>query len=101
MLPRKSSGDRVIGLAPMMCRLWSLIRDPHGRIWTKEVTASWDAALADNSSLREAFLRAVQQEVPQRLGVACGEGLIDIPGFYDAIDWSRLATSALALHFPP
>eukprot|EP00959_Pyramimonas_sp_CCMP1952_P243298 5085645-Pyramimonas_sp.AAC.1 len=77
MLPKKSTGDRIIGIAPMICRLWSLIREPHVRMWTKEVTASWGAAIAGNSSLRQAFPRAIHQEVPQHFGVACGEGLID------------------------
>eukprot|EP00959_Pyramimonas_sp_CCMP1952_P376284 7881781-Pyramimonas_sp.AAC.1 len=27
LLPKKSSGDRVIGLLPIFCRIWSLVRD--------------------------------------------------------------------------
>eukprot|EP00959_Pyramimonas_sp_CCMP1952_P403853 8462527-Pyramimonas_sp.AAC.1 len=62
MLPKKSTGDRIIGLAPLLGRLWSLTREPLARDWSAETEEGWDAAAAGNSSLREAYLRAVQEE---------------------------------------
>eukprot|EP00959_Pyramimonas_sp_CCMP1952_P222855 4659039-Pyramimonas_sp.AAC.1 len=61
----------------------------------------WDAAARGNSSLREAFTRVLQQEVPHHLGVTTGVALVDTQSFYGSIEWPTLAPSALALDFPP
>eukprot|EP00959_Pyramimonas_sp_CCMP1952_P431307 9033216-Pyramimonas_sp.AAC.1 len=63
LLAEKSGGDRVIGLIAMPCRVWSLAREPCAREWSASLTASWDAAIAGNSALREAYLRALESEV--------------------------------------
>eukprot|EP00959_Pyramimonas_sp_CCMP1952_P013939 294860-Pyramimonas_sp.AAC.1 len=36
LLPKKSSGDRVIGILPMFCRLWSLARDDLSKQWSRD-----------------------------------------------------------------
>eukprot|EP00959_Pyramimonas_sp_CCMP1952_P268994 5624315-Pyramimonas_sp.AAC.1 len=69
----------------MVGRLWSLIREPYVRSWSASAEAHWDAAIRGNSSLREAFVRVLQQEVSHHLGVATGEALVDIQSFYDSI----------------
>eukprot|EP00959_Pyramimonas_sp_CCMP1952_P333677 6987959-Pyramimonas_sp.AAC.1 len=78
LLPKKSNGDRIIGLVSMVGRLWSLIRKPYVRSWSASAEAHWDAAVRGNSSLREAFVRVLQQEVSHHLGAATGEALVDI-----------------------
>eukprot|EP00959_Pyramimonas_sp_CCMP1952_P196134 4100583-Pyramimonas_sp.AAC.1 len=62
MLPKKVQGDRIIGLVPLLGRLWSLIREPLVRGWSAETEERWDAAARGNSSVREAHLRAIQGE---------------------------------------
>eukprot|EP00959_Pyramimonas_sp_CCMP1952_P173558 3626697-Pyramimonas_sp.AAC.1 len=101
VLPKKSAGDSIIGLVSMVGRLWSLIREPLVRQWSSDTEASWDAAVRGNSSLREAFVRALQQEVPHHLGIAVGEGLVDIKSFYDSIEWPGLVLCSPNLSFPP
>eukprot|EP00959_Pyramimonas_sp_CCMP1952_P085705 1792836-Pyramimonas_sp.AAC.1 len=85
----------------MVGRLWSLIREPLVRQWSSDTEACWDAAVRGNPSLREAFARALQQEVPHHLGIAVGEGLVDIKSFYDSIEWPGLVLCSLNLSFPP
>eukprot|EP00959_Pyramimonas_sp_CCMP1952_P314323 6579977-Pyramimonas_sp.AAC.1 len=62
MIPKKYTGDRIIGLAPLLGRLWSLIGEPLVRDWSAETGEGRGAAAAGNSRLREAYLRAVQEE---------------------------------------
>eukprot|EP00959_Pyramimonas_sp_CCMP1952_P134833 2821573-Pyramimonas_sp.AAC.1 len=62
MLTKKVSGDRIIGLVAMFGRVWSMIREPLVRTWSTSAEQQWDAAIRGNSSLREAFVRAVQEE---------------------------------------
>eukprot|EP00959_Pyramimonas_sp_CCMP1952_P114766 2399296-Pyramimonas_sp.AAC.1 len=68
LLANKSGGDRVIGLIAMLCRVWSLAREPCAREWSASLTSSWDAAIAGNSALREAYLRVLESEVAVQLG---------------------------------
>eukprot|EP00959_Pyramimonas_sp_CCMP1952_P267898 5601173-Pyramimonas_sp.AAC.1 len=65
----------------MIGRLWSLIREPLVRQWGSDTEAPWGAAVRGDPSLREAFVGALQQEVPHHLGIAVGEGLVDISRF--------------------
>jgi hypothetical protein len=69
LLPKKVSGDRVIGLVSFLGRLWSLIREGHVRQWCNLVEADWDAAIGGNAPLREGFHRTLQEEVAGVLGV--------------------------------
>eukprot|EP00959_Pyramimonas_sp_CCMP1952_P199228 4167277-Pyramimonas_sp.AAC.1 len=62
LLPKGTSGDRIIGLAPLLGRLRPPIREPLVRDWPAEIEGGWDAAISGGSSLREAYLRAVQEE---------------------------------------
>eukprot|EP00959_Pyramimonas_sp_CCMP1952_P086519 1809726-Pyramimonas_sp.AAC.1 len=57
LLPKKAQGDRVIGILCMVCRIWSMIREDIMKPWTIDSSESWDAALAGNAALREAFLK--------------------------------------------
>eukprot|EP00959_Pyramimonas_sp_CCMP1952_P013313 280862-Pyramimonas_sp.AAC.1 len=61
----------------------------------------WDAAVAGNNALREAFVRALEDEVHARLQIPSGHTLWDIASFYDSIEFHPLAECALGKGFPP
>eukprot|EP00959_Pyramimonas_sp_CCMP1952_P237419 4961860-Pyramimonas_sp.AAC.1 len=63
--------------------------------------AHWDAAVAGNSALREAFVRALEDEVHTRLQIPRGHALWDIASFYVSIEFQPLAECALEKGFPP
>eukprot|EP00959_Pyramimonas_sp_CCMP1952_P037855 792334-Pyramimonas_sp.AAC.1 len=90
LLPKKMNGDRAIGLASFLGRVWSLIREGHVRQRRNLVEAEWDAAIAGNASPREGFHRTLQEEVAGALGTPHGHGLMDVQGFYDSIEWGIL-----------
>eukprot|EP00959_Pyramimonas_sp_CCMP1952_P103458 2163664-Pyramimonas_sp.AAC.1 len=56
LLPKKSGGDRVIGLLTMLTRVWSLAREEDVRSWSSSAEPALGAAVRGNSALREAFL---------------------------------------------
>eukprot|EP00959_Pyramimonas_sp_CCMP1952_P423947 8880214-Pyramimonas_sp.AAC.1 len=63
LLPKKAEGQlRVIGLICALCRAWSLAREPVVQAWAQAEQPSWDAAVRGNSSLKEAFMRALDDE---------------------------------------
>eukprot|EP00959_Pyramimonas_sp_CCMP1952_P244608 5113125-Pyramimonas_sp.AAC.1 len=62
LLPKKVSGDRVIGLISMLSRVWSMSREPWVRSWSSRSEPHWDAAVRSNSSLGEAFRRVLDEE---------------------------------------
>ena len=66
----------------------------------KSTPTDWDAAIAGNSALQEAFMKAVDHEMFHRLGAAHGCAVLDIKSFYDHIRWTRLAGAAVDLGFP-
>eukprot|EP00959_Pyramimonas_sp_CCMP1952_P425919 8921177-Pyramimonas_sp.AAC.1 len=67
----------VIGLLPLIARLWSQAREPWVRTWSQDCEAPWDAAIRGNAALQEVFLRLEDEEMATRLGVAHGRGLLD------------------------
>eukprot|EP00959_Pyramimonas_sp_CCMP1952_P326500 6834469-Pyramimonas_sp.AAC.1 len=75
----------------MSGRLWSLIGEPHVQDWSKNHTEAWDAAVAGNSCLREAYLRAIDEELAHTMGMNYGHALTDVQEFYDSIPWHLLA----------
>eukprot|EP00959_Pyramimonas_sp_CCMP1952_P095115 1989012-Pyramimonas_sp.AAC.1 len=63
LLPLKAEGQfRVIGLIRVLCRVWSLAREPVVQSWAQADQPGWDAAVRGNSSLKEAFMRALDDE---------------------------------------
>eukprot|EP00959_Pyramimonas_sp_CCMP1952_P092039 1926477-Pyramimonas_sp.AAC.1 len=72
-----------------------MVREDAMREWSRRTAPAWDAAVAGNSSLREAFARAVSEESFAALGVSYGHGLVDIQKFYDSMPWAGLARAAL------
>eukprot|EP00959_Pyramimonas_sp_CCMP1952_P396882 8315692-Pyramimonas_sp.AAC.1 len=62
----------------MFSRTWSRAREDDVRSWSQDSEPAWDAAVAGNSALREAFARALKGEAMHNLGIAFGEGLVDI-----------------------
>eukprot|EP00959_Pyramimonas_sp_CCMP1952_P425852 8919888-Pyramimonas_sp.AAC.1 len=85
----------------MIARIWSLAREPHVKTWVSESEPMWDAAIQGNAALREAFLRACEEEVSGALGIPTGHGILDIQGFYDSMEWLLLVPTALRLGYPP
>eukprot|EP00959_Pyramimonas_sp_CCMP1952_P138166 2891982-Pyramimonas_sp.AAC.1 len=85
----------------MLCRVWSLAREPHAKAWTMETSPSWDAAIIGNSALGEAFVRALDCELAVKLGGTMGTSILDIKSFYDHIRRPKLLSAALRLNFPP
>eukprot|EP00959_Pyramimonas_sp_CCMP1952_P157716 3297835-Pyramimonas_sp.AAC.1 len=67
LIPKKSVGDRAIGLVSMLGRLWSMAREPVVRSWSKQSAQHWDAAVAGNSFLMEAYLRAIDEELAHEM----------------------------------
>eukprot|EP00959_Pyramimonas_sp_CCMP1952_P118862 2485054-Pyramimonas_sp.AAC.1 len=49
LLPKKASGDRIIGLISMLGRVRSKAREPWAQQWTADAEPSWDAAVKGNS----------------------------------------------------
>eukprot|EP00959_Pyramimonas_sp_CCMP1952_P079941 1671381-Pyramimonas_sp.AAC.1 len=86
MLPKKSPGNRVIGLTHMICRIWSLSREPLIREWASAGQPDWEAAIAGNSALREPHLRALDEELFTKMKASHGHGLSDIQSFYDEME---------------
>ena len=62
LLPKKSSGDRIIGLVCLLCRVWPMIREPIVKSLSRDSCPSWDAAIEGNSALKETFMRALDEE---------------------------------------
>eukprot|EP00959_Pyramimonas_sp_CCMP1952_P148013 3097393-Pyramimonas_sp.AAC.1 len=102
LLGKKSGGDRVIGLIAMLCRVWSMAREVQMKEWSalQAETDHWDAAIAGNCALREAFVRALQDEVHSRLDIPHGQTVVDIASFYDSIEWEPLTLCAMRKGFP-
>eukprot|EP00959_Pyramimonas_sp_CCMP1952_P292368 6114640-Pyramimonas_sp.AAC.1 len=100
MRAKKDNGDRIIGLLPEIARMWSMCREDTAREWNLECSAPWDAAVRGNSAPREAYERALQEEISALVQVPQGRGLLDISQFYDSIDWIDLGREALDLDFP-
>ena len=101
MIPKKTAGDRAIGLVSLLGRLWSLTRGPTAKSWTTESACHWDAAPPGNSCLQEAFLRALGEELAHAMGVKYGRGMLNVETFYDSISWDLLVAAAMRLQFPP
>eukprot|EP00959_Pyramimonas_sp_CCMP1952_P292279 6112776-Pyramimonas_sp.AAC.1 len=45
-------------------------------------------------------MRVCEEEVSGTLGIPTGHGLLDIQGFYDAMEWFLLIPAAIRLGFP-
>eukprot|EP00959_Pyramimonas_sp_CCMP1952_P107574 2248968-Pyramimonas_sp.AAC.1 len=101
LLPKKAEGHfRVIGLICALCRVWSLAREPVVQARAQAEQPSWGAAVRGNSSLEEAFMRALDDELFTRLKLAKGYALADIQSFYDMMEWSTLVKGAFRYGFP-
>eukprot|EP00959_Pyramimonas_sp_CCMP1952_P417786 8752985-Pyramimonas_sp.AAC.1 len=100
MRAKKDGGDRIIGLLPEVARLWSMCREDAVQEWNKDCFAHWGAAAKGNSALREAYQRALQEELAAYVQVPQAHGLLDVAQFYDSIDWCRLGEEAMEVDFP-
>eukprot|EP00959_Pyramimonas_sp_CCMP1952_P350326 7339700-Pyramimonas_sp.AAC.1 len=75
--PKKAGGDIIISLLPIVCRLYTLIREPYTKCWSADTATEWDAAVAGNSAFQEACYKAVDRELIVKLGVSNGCALLD------------------------
>eukprot|EP00959_Pyramimonas_sp_CCMP1952_P267152 5585455-Pyramimonas_sp.AAC.1 len=78
MRAKKDNGDRIIGLSPEIARLWSMCREDTVREWNLECSAPCAAAVRGNSALKEAYERALQDEISALVQVPQGHWLLDI-----------------------
>eukprot|EP00959_Pyramimonas_sp_CCMP1952_P204925 4285097-Pyramimonas_sp.AAC.1 len=78
-----------------------MAREDLVRDWVADQDDYWDAAIAGNSALREAFIRALEDEVQTALRLPHGQAVLDVEAFYDGIEMASLASCALKTGFPP
>eukprot|EP00959_Pyramimonas_sp_CCMP1952_P156394 3270716-Pyramimonas_sp.AAC.1 len=100
MRAKKGGGDRIIGISPGIARLWSMCREDAVQEWNKECFAHWGAAAKGNSALREAYQRALHEELAAHVQTSQAHGLLDVAQFYGSIEWCRLGEEALEVDFP-
>eukprot|EP00959_Pyramimonas_sp_CCMP1952_P271673 5679884-Pyramimonas_sp.AAC.1 len=62
----------------MLGRLWSHVREPIVRQWSAQEEQAWDAAVAGNSCLQEAYLRAIDEELAAWMQLQFGHNLVDV-----------------------
>eukprot|EP00959_Pyramimonas_sp_CCMP1952_P277210 5795424-Pyramimonas_sp.AAC.1 len=72
-----------------------MAREVQMKEWSPLQGDGWDAAVAGNSALKEAFVRALQDESHTGLSIAHGRGLLDVEAFCDGIEWGPLARCAV------
>jgi len=93
-------GDRALALLPWLCRTWELMHRESVRTWAQEVEEPWDAAIAGNSCLREAMIRALGDEVADAFGIHSSIALLDIKRFYDSLSFPKIVKAAAEFGFP-
>ena len=82
-------------------QVWSLARGPLIRERASCGLPDWEAAIAGNSALREAHVRALGEELFTTLAAAHGHALYDIQSFNDEVERPVLDDSAIRCSFPP
>eukprot|EP00959_Pyramimonas_sp_CCMP1952_P370095 7751102-Pyramimonas_sp.AAC.1 len=92
--------DRALSLLPWLGRTWELMHRDRVRTWAKDVEEPWDAAVAGNSCLREAMIRALGDEVAQAFSIHTAIALLDIKRFYDSLSFQKIARAAAEFGFP-
>eukprot|EP00959_Pyramimonas_sp_CCMP1952_P383259 8030874-Pyramimonas_sp.AAC.1 len=71
-MPRhRGTGDRIIGILKPLARVWSMCRQPEVAefMGNGNKNAPWDAAIAGNAALREAFLPVLDEDPAHILSI--------------------------------
>ena len=103
LIPKKETEERPIALTSYAYRAWCKSRYPLHDQWATryQLTAPWDRAVKNHSSLEVAVTRVMKGEVHrqnQKSGVTL---LLDLRGFYENVSHQALITSAFKHGYPP
>eukprot|EP00959_Pyramimonas_sp_CCMP1952_P437276 9155311-Pyramimonas_sp.AAC.1 len=85
----------------MIGRISPGTREQQVRDWRGLLGTEWNAAISGNSSLVEVFLCALSHEIAGWMKLPTGNGMLDIKGFYDGVEWDVLVLAALRSGYPP
>eukprot|EP00959_Pyramimonas_sp_CCMP1952_P108879 2276682-Pyramimonas_sp.AAC.1 len=100
-IPKEAGGCRVLGLVPMLQKVWSKIRSRASGEWSASLSAFWDTAIAGSSALRAALIRAVMDEGAHELAFEHATLFLDLTKFYDSVSFVLLMQAGLQIGFPP
>ena len=103
LLPKSPEKERPISLTSVLWRIFSKLRRPVLDGWLKEYVAHapFDAATPGRTCLDPALSRLIKAEDHKFRKVTFVTLFVDLLGFYDAVDFSRLLQQGSALSFPP
>eukprot|EP00959_Pyramimonas_sp_CCMP1952_P134065 2804572-Pyramimonas_sp.AAC.1 len=93
-------GDRVLGLLPTTCKVWSQARSGPAMEWSNGLSAFWDTALRGSSALRAAMVRSLLDEVGFVNGKHFVTLLLDLEKFYDSVYMCKLINIAAKVGDP-
>ena len=98
--PKPDNSDRLLGLLPMMVRIWEKIRQPPMQAWCRERAGPWDQAVERSPALRCALVRCAMAEAAAECGMDAALSMVDLEKFYDTIRIDHLVNMALTLQAP-
>eukprot|EP00439_Symbiodinium_sp_Y106_P017883 s1011_g2.t1 len=103
LLPKSPEKERPISLTSVLWRVFSKLRRPILDDWMKDYAAhaTFDAATPGRTCLDPALSRLIKAEDHKFRKVTFVTLFVDLLGFYDAVDFSRLLQQGAALAFPP
>ncbi|CAE7555002.1 eag [Symbiodinium sp. CCMP2592] len=103
LLAKTPEKERPISLTSVLWRVYSKLRRPLLESWLKEYAAfaPFDSATPGHTSLDPALSRLIKAEDHKFRKVTFITLFVDLEGFYDGVDFSRLISQGKALSFPP
>ena len=103
LLAKSPEKERPISLTSVLWRVYSKMRRPLLESWLREYAAfaPFDAATPGHTSLDPALSRLVKAEDHKFRKITFITLFVDLEGFYDGVDFSRLLAQGKALQFPP
>ncbi|CAE7267552.1 unnamed protein product [Symbiodinium sp. CCMP2592] len=103
LLAKTPEKERPISLTSVLWRVYSKLRRPLLESWLKEYAAfaPFDSATPGHTSLDPALSRLIKAEDHKFRNVTFITLFVDLEGFYDGVDFSRLISQGKALSFPP
>ncbi|CAK0862835.1 unnamed protein product, partial [Prorocentrum cordatum] len=102
LAPKPSGeGDHVLGMAPLVVKLWSRARQTFTSQWCSKRAALWDLAIRGSSAIRAALLRATPDDAAQEQDLSFLVLLLDIEKCYDNVSLVGLLRIGLDFGFSP
>ncbi|CAE7214837.1 unnamed protein product [Symbiodinium sp. CCMP2592] len=103
LLAKTPEKERPISLTSVLWRVYSKLRRPLLESWLKSYAACapFDSATPGHTSLDPALSRLIKAEDHKFRKITFITLFVDLEGFYDGIDFSRLIAQGKALAFPP